>query len=186
MAEVRAGRSAVVAPGGNYGADGPLLMYAGLAVRRRGGRTRPVVWDFSGGRDVREQRARVASQVAAAVDEMTAVMGAAPVVIGKSLGSLAAPVVADRGLAAVWFTPLLTDGPTLAALRRAEGPCLLVGGTADECWDGRAARSVTADVAEIDGADHGMFVPGRLDASAVVLGQVISAVEDFFDHVVWP
>jgi hypothetical protein len=40
-----------------------------------------------------------------AIDEMTAVTGAAPVVIGKSVGSLAAPVIADRGLAAVWFTP---------------------------------------------------------------------------------
>jgi hypothetical protein len=30
----------------------------------------------------------------------------------ESLGSLAAPVVADRGPAAVWFTPLLTDEPT--------------------------------------------------------------------------
>ena len=41
---------------------------------------------------------------------------AAPAVIGKSLGSMAAPLVAERGLAAVWFTPLLTDEPTLAAL----------------------------------------------------------------------
>jgi hypothetical protein len=186
MPQARAGRSAIVAPGGNYGADGPLLMYAGLAVQRRGGRTRPVVWELSEGSGLSQQRARVVSQVAAAVDEMTAAMGAAPVVIGKSLGSLAAPVVADRGLAAVWFTPLLTDGPTVAALRRAGGRCLLVGGTADQFWDGQAARSVTADVVEIDGADHGMFVPGRLDASAAVLGQVITAVEDFLDHVVWP
>jgi len=33
---------------------------------------------------------------------------AAPVVVGKSLGSVAAPLAADRGPAAVWFTPLLT------------------------------------------------------------------------------
>jgi hypothetical protein len=30
-----------------------------------------------------------------------------------------------------------------------------------------------------------MFVPGRLAASAAVLGQVITAVEDFLDNVVW-
>ena len=74
----------------------------------------------------------------------------------------------------------------MAALRRATGPCLLVGGTADRFWDGRAARSLLAEVVEVDGADHGMFVPGRLAASAAVLGQVITAVEDFLDHVVWP
>jgi len=186
MQQLPAGRSAIVAPGGGYSADGPLLMYARLAVQRRGGQAHPLVWELSGGSDFSQQRPQVVSQVESAVDEVTAATGAAPVVIGKSLGSLAATVAADRGLAAVWFTPLLTDEPTVAALRRATGPCLLVGGTADEFWDGRAARSLPAEVVEIDGADHAMLVPGRLAASAAVLGQVITAVEDFLDHIVWP
>jgi hypothetical protein len=186
MQQLRAARSAIVAPGGGYGADGPLLMYARLAVQRRGGQVRSIAWELSEGSDFRQYRRQVASQVESAIDEVTADAGAAPVVIGKSLGSLAAPVVADRGLAAVWFTPLLTDEPTVAALRRATGPCLLVGGTADKFWDGQAARSLPADVVEIDGADHGMFVPGGLAASAAVLGQVITAVEAFLDHAVWP
>jgi predicted alpha/beta-hydrolase family hydrolase len=186
MGQLQAGRQAILAPGGNYGADGPLLMYARLAVQRRGGHVYPIVWELSGGSDFSQQRRQVASQVESAIDEMTTATGAAPVVIGKSLGSLAAPLVADRGLAAVWFTPLLTDEPTLAGLRRATGPCLLVGGTADQVWDGRTARSLAAEVVEIDGADHGMFMPGRLAASAAALGQVITAVEDFLDHIVWP
>ena len=111
---------------------------------------------------------------------------AAPVVIGKSLGSLAASVAAGRGLPAVWLTPVLTDEPTVAALRRAAAPCLLIGGTADKVWDGRLARSLTPHVLEIDGADHGMFVPGRLSESAAVLGQVTTTVENFLDHQVWP
>jgi hypothetical protein len=81
---------------------------------------------------------------------------------------------------------LLTDEPTVAALRRATGPCLLVGGTADPYWDGQTARSFAADVVEIDGADHAMVVPGRLTESAAVLGQIITAVEDFLDEVVRP
>jgi hypothetical protein len=184
MPQMQAGRSAILAPGGNYGTDGPLLMYAGLAVQRRGGRTRPIVWDLSGATDFNQLRGRVASQVTSAIDEMTSATGAAPVVIGKSLGSLAAPLVADRGLAAVWFTPLLTDELTVAALRRATGPCLLVGGTADQFWDGQTARTLTPNVVEIEDADHRMFVPGRLAASATALGQVITAVEDFLDHLV--
>jgi hypothetical protein len=186
MSQTQAGRSAILAPGGNYGADGPLLMYARLAVHRRGGRTRPITWELPGNPDAGQQRRQVASQVNTAIDEITAATGTAPVIIGKSLGSLAAPVVADRGLAAVWFTPLLTDEPTVAALRRATGPCLLAGGTADKLWDGQTARSITPHVVEIDGADHGMFLPGQLAASATVLGQVITAVEDFLDHTVWP
>ena len=186
MPQLRADRSAILAPGGGYGVDGPLLMFAGLAVRRRGGRTRPIVWDLPEDPGFTQARGRVVAQVTWTIDEMTAATGTAPLIIGKSLGSLAAPVVADRGLAAVWFTPLLTDEPTVAALRRATGPCLLVGGTADQFWDGQTARSITADIVEIDGADHGMFMPGRLAASAAVLGQVITAVEDFLDRVVWP
>jgi pimeloyl-ACP methyl ester carboxylesterase len=110
--------------------------------------------------------------------------------LGASLLSaiepLAAPLVADRGLAAVWFTPLLTDKATVAALRRATGPHLLVGGTADRLWDGEVARSLGPEVIEIDGADHGMIVPGELAASAAVLGKVITAVEAFIDQAVWP
>ena len=146
MPQVRSGRSAILAPGGNYGADGPLLMYARLAVQRRGGRTRPIVWELSGGPGFSQQREQVASQVISAIDEMTAATGATAVMIGKSLGSLAAPVVADRGLPAIWFTPLLTDEPTVAALRRATGPCLLVGGTADQFWDEQTARSITPEL----------------------------------------
>ena len=179
-------RSAILAPGGNSSVDVPVLMFARLAVQRRGGRAHQIVWDLAPGRDFTAQRQRVVAQVESAADELTAATGAAPLVIGKSLGSLAAPLVADRSLAAVWFTPLLTDKPTVAALRRAIGPCLLVGGTADPYWDGPTARSLTADVVEIDGADHAMVGPGRLKESAAVLGQVIAAVEDFLGHVIWP
>jgi predicted alpha/beta-hydrolase family hydrolase len=185
MQELRTARSAILAPGGSNNADVPLLMYARLAVQRRGGNAHPLRWEFAEGRDFRRQRQRVISQVESAIDGVTTATGAAPLVIGKSLGSLAAPVVADRGLAAVWFTPLLTDEPTVAALRRATAPCLLAGGTADPFWDGRSARSLPAEVIEIDDADHNMFVPGRLAASAAALGEVITAVEDFLDHIVW-
>jgi hypothetical protein len=129
----------------------------------------------------------VAAQVAAALDETAVATGVTtPVVIGKSLGSLAAPLVADRGLATVWFTPLLTDQPTVVALRRAAVPCLLVGGTGDRSWDGPVVRSITPYVVEVAAADHGMFVPGELSASAAVLGQVMTAVEGFLDEAVWP
>ena len=181
------GRAAVVVPGLHYSVDGPLLMYAALAVEHRGGSVRRISWTVPEFGDGDDERAWVASRVSEAVDAVVAATGvAAPLVIGKSLGSLAAPVAASRGLPAVWLTPVLTDEPTVAALRRATAPCLLVGGTADKVWDSRLAWSVTPHVLEIGGADHGMFVPGRLPESAAVLGQVVAAVEDFLDHQVWP
>jgi hypothetical protein len=186
MPDLETGRCAVLAPGGSYGIDGPLLMYARLAVSQRDGSVRPVSWELSGEADFSELRRHVESQVSEAIEEMTAAAQAPPVVIAKSLGSLAAPVVADRGLMAIWFTPLLSEAPVVAALRRASAPFLLTGGTADQFWDGQLARSLTPHVVEIDDADHGLFVPGPLSRSAAVLGQVMTAVEDFLDRIVWP
>jgi hypothetical protein len=176
----------VLVPGQRYSTDGPLLMYPGLAVERRGGYAHRLSWVVPGFADDDQERAWVTGQVTAAIDATVTAAGvAAPVVIGKSLASLSASVVADRGLTAIWLTPVLTDERTVSALRAATGPCLLVGGTADPVWDGRTARLVTPSVLEVEGADHGMFVPGALSASAAVLGQVITAVEDFLDRVAW-
>ena len=181
-----AGRAAVLVPGQAYSTDGPLLMYPGLAVERRGGYAHRVSWAVPGFADDDQERAWVIGQVTAAIDATVAATGAAaPVVIGKSLASLSAPLVADRGLAAIWLTPILTDEPVVSALRAAPGPCLLVGGTADRVWDGRTARLITPHVLEVEHADHGLLVPGALSASAAVLGTVITAVEDFLDHVAW-
>ena len=176
----------MLVPGARYGTDGPLLMYPGLSAERRGAYVHRLSWAIPVFASDDQERAWVIAQVTAAIDATAAAAGArSPVIIGKSLASLAAPVVAKRELAAIWLTPLLTDEPTVSALRAATGPCLLVGGTADQVWDGRTARQVTSHVLEVDGADHGMLVPGPLSASAAVLGQVMSAVEEFLDGPAW-
>jgi len=178
-------RAAVLAPGGNYSADGPLLKFAGIAAARRGARLRPLTWDLNAD----DLHVMVAARVSEALDELdrggTVPGTGATLIVGKSLGTAAAPVAAARGLPAVWFTPLLTEPPVAAALRRATAPCLLVGGTSDDWWDGDIARSITPNVVEVEDADHGMFVPGPLAASAVVLGEVATAVEQFLDDLGW-
>lgn len=191
-------RVAVLLPGGNYSTDGPLLMYAGLAVQRRGGQVHRAAWSLrelppSGpagpavGVIPQQIQDQVTAQASVAIDAAMASAGAAaPLIVGKSLGSLAAAEAADRGLPAIWFTPALTDESVVAGLRRASAPFLLVGGSADRLWDGTLARSLTANVVEVDGADHGMFVPGPLSASAAVLGQVMDDAERFLDRIVWP
>jgi pimeloyl-ACP methyl ester carboxylesterase len=188
-------RAAVLIPGSRPGS--PLLAYASVAVRRRGGYEHRLEWtdrdqadwpDWSSPAPVFSAafHAWADAQIAAAIDATAAATGVEkPVLIGKSLGTLAASLAADRGLAAVWFTPLLTDEPTVLALRRTSAPCLLIGGTADPWWDGSAARSARTQLIEVEGADHGMFVPGELSASAAVLSQVMTAVEQFLDQL-WP
>ena len=113
-------------------------------------------------------------------------VGGAPLVIGKSLGSNTAGLVAERSLPAVWLTPLLTGPWVAAALGQATAPLLLVGGTNDPSWDSELARRLSPHVLEIDGADHGMYVQGPLTDSIDVLKQVVVAVEEFLDTIAWP
>jgi hypothetical protein len=82
--------------------------------------------------------------------------GRARLVSGKSLGSLAAAFAAERGLAGIWTTPLFNVPQFVDALRARRAPALVVGGTADEAWDGGLAREFASDVCEIAGADHGL------------------------------
>lgn len=178
-------RAAIIIPGIRYTADAPLLMYARLAVRRRAGITREISWAVPEFTSTPEQRAWVSARVEDAIDDMVTATGAVPVVIGKSLASLAAPAVTAKDLAAIWLTPLLTDMPTVTALQEASAPSLLAGGTADKLWDSGIASSITPHLLEIEGADHAMLLPGPLAQSAAVLGRVSTAIEDFLDNVVW-
>jgi hypothetical protein len=183
MAGSAGGRVAVVVPGRRYGVQAPLLAYAADAAADRGARVRAVQWSDPVPGTSEELVGWAGWQVASVLDGV----GGAPLIIGKSLGSYAATLAAERGLPAVWLTPLLLDEAVVAALRRASAPLLLVGGTADgQAWDGTVARDLTSHVCEVAGADHIMRVPGPLAASAAVLGQVATAVERFLDEAVWP
>jgi hypothetical protein len=172
-----------------FGPHTPLLMYAAQAAERRGARVYPLQWP--------EEKLAVASasgqtlsswvthHVGAALDELDLV-GAKPLIIGKSLATYAARVAAEHALPAVWLTPLLAETYVVDALRDSSEPFLLVGGTADAlAWDSRVAHALSPHVLEVDGADHGMFVPGGLAASALVLGSVATAIEHFLDEVIW-
>jgi hypothetical protein len=180
MSQGKSKRHAVIIPGGNYGPRTGLLLYVSEAARRRGADLEPIEWTPPAGGPLRERASWVHDQVTPVVEKL-----AAPLLIGKSLGSFAAAVAADRGLPAVWLTPLLTMPACVDALRRAAQPFLLVGGTADEFWDGALARRLTPHVLEVDGADHGMMLPGPLHRTTEVLGRMTTAVEDFLDDVVW-
>lgn len=173
-------RQAIVLPGGRNGPHAPLLMYAADAAEARGASIRHVDWTPPYDPDAIPLDA-AGPWIIAQVPPVTG----HPLLIGKSLGTHAAAVAADHALPAVRLTPLLTVDAVVAGLRRASAPALLVGGTADRFWDGRPARELSPHVLEVDGADHGMYVPGRLAASAAVLGEIATAVEDFLD-VVWP
>src|SRR5262245_42017155 len=127
---------AVVLPGGRFGPAAGLLMYAGDVAERRGAALHRYSWS-------REPAApfepAVEGWVRGEVTPLLDALGGSPLLIGKSLGTNAAVLAAERSLPAVWLTPLLTLPWVTAALGRATAPFLLVGGSADAAWDGAAA-----------------------------------------------
>lgn len=173
---------AVVVPGGGFGPMAGLLMYAGLVADRRGAAVHRHSWTgepsdpFAPGIED-----WVRAQLVPLLDAVDA-----PLLIAKSLGTNAAALAAERGLPAVWLTPVLTVPWIATAMDRATAPFLLVGGTADPMWNGDLARRLSPYVLEVEGADHGMQLPGPLIDTIAVLGRVVIEMEGFLDAIGWP
>jgi hypothetical protein len=172
------GRFAVVLPGVRYFSQAPLLWFArgaaqagGWSVLELSERAPADEEPFAWMRD----RAERALDSASEADTVA--------VIGKSLASAAAPLVAERGLAAVWLTPLLIRPEVVAALRAASAPALLVGSSADPTWsNGEQPGGNGIEVLELDGLDHSLQVKGDPLASLDVLRQVTERIGAFLER----
>ncbi|MEV7843833.1 alpha/beta fold hydrolase [Streptomyces cyaneofuscatus] len=172
-------RVALVVPGAGDSPARPLLHFASTVLRQHGWTVQELWWqipddflEFSED----ERIAWVDWQVGGAVN---AEGGACRLIVGKSLGSLAASTAADRGIAAAWLTPLLTFGHVARALGRAKQPTLLIGGSADKWWDAELAASLPHDVLEVPSADHGLELPDDPVGSVEVLRQAVSRLDRF-------
>ncbi|WP_243709692.1 alpha/beta hydrolase [Micromonospora sp. 15K316] len=171
-------RRAVFIPGMGYDTRAPLFAYAGESLRRARFDIHEISWEYPAGLTDEQRAPWVAERVLPALTESTDLL------VGKSLGSLAAPLAADRALPAIWLTPLLHLPEVVDALRRAEAPFLLVGGAADRTWDSATARRLTPHLVEIPEADHSLMLPGPLVRSAEALGRTCTAIEEFV-QVIW-
>jgi hypothetical protein len=175
---------AVVIPGRMYGPAVPLLMFSGDVAERHGADVHRHSWSA----DPPDHRKReVEDWVCGQVGPLLDHLGETPLLIGKSLGTNAARLAAQRSLPAVWLTPVLRFMPwVVEALAAASAPFLLVGGTADRSWDVDLAHRLTPHVLSVESADHGMYVPGPLRGTVEVLGLVVESVEKFLDEIGWP
>jgi hypothetical protein len=179
MAAVEAERAApgapvaTLLPGRGYGPQAPLIYYTRLLLRGRGWAVRTVDWDKVPGLDPADPAA-----VAAFAGEVLATADPArDLVVAKSLGSLALPAAAARGVPGIWLTPLLGIEDVRRAAARAAASTLLIGGTADPYWDGAAAAATGAAVFEVPGVDHSLERPGDLNGTLEVLSSVLSRME---------
>jgi pimeloyl-ACP methyl ester carboxylesterase len=169
-------RRVVLLPGARYPTRAPLLWFAREVAVARGFGVLEVLDEPPAGEDpfawVHDRAQRALEHQPTELD----------VVIGKSLSSDVAGLVADRGLPAVWLTPLLDRPGIIAALARTTRPTLLVGGTADPTWLPDAIPdNVMLDRLQLDGLDHGLQLPGDPQASLNALRKVVKKVDRFLD-----
>jgi hypothetical protein len=169
-------RSAVLLPGVRYFSQAPLLWFAREAVQARGWSVVEVDERAPDDREPFEwmrDQARRALEAAAGAELV--------VVVGKSLGSAAAPMVSGP---AVWLTPLLIRPEIVEALGSAASPALLVGSPADPTWgNGTVPDNPALEVLELPGLDHSLQVNGDPLASLDVLRTVTERVGAFLERL---
>jgi pimeloyl-ACP methyl ester carboxylesterase len=170
-------RRVVLLPGVRYFSQAPLLWFAREAAQAGGWSVLELSERAPADQEPFEWMRDRARRALDASDARTVV------VIGKSLGSAAAPLVAERGLEAVWLTPLLVRPDVAQALARATAPALLVGSTADDTWvNGGQPGGDAVEVLEFDGLDHSLQVEGDPMASLDVLRQVTERISAFLER----
>jgi hypothetical protein len=168
---------AVVLPGRRYGHGQAGLRLTELALEQAGLELVRVDWPAEGmPTEPEDTAAAVAAIVAPLLDAATSY------VVAKSLGTLAAPLAADRWIAGIWLTPLLQEPLCRDGILRNRAPQLLVGGSEDFAWDATVAQQAAgggASVLELPRADHGFEVDGDAVASAETLVALTRAVQEF-------
>jgi predicted alpha/beta-hydrolase family hydrolase len=172
---------ALVAPGRAYSPSAPLLDFARIALLQHDLTVQQLWWD-STARGDEDADAWVRRHVAAAHTREDADH---VLVVGKSLGTRAASYAAERGLDAIWFTPLLVDPVVAEGIAANAGRQLLVGGLADELWDPAVARELAdagCEVLEVPDADHSMGTPDAVRTVEIHL-EVARAVDGFLSRV---
>lgn len=168
---------ALVAPGRSYPPTAPLLDFAKVALLQHGFTVQQIWWDsLTRGEEESEPWVRRHVAAAHAQEDADHVL-----VVGKSLGTLAASYAAERGLDAIWLTPLLTTPAVAEALGANAGRQLLVGGLADELWDPAVSRELEeggCQVLAVPDADHGMGTRDAVRTAEIHL-EVARAVETY-------
>lgn len=177
LPEADPGRRVLVLPGSGYSVDLPGLQLPMRALALAGWQVWAASWD------VRDAQDRTAAEgvVVGAAEQFRGLVGSAPqLVLAKSLGTMGAGWVADRGVPAVWTTPLLTDDQCVADIARGTAPALLLAGSRDHTWDDDAAQRTGKPTRLIAGADHAWHT-GDWREEIEVLRHLVAAVEEFAD-----
>jgi hypothetical protein len=177
---------ALVAPGRAYPPSAPLLEFARRALLQHGFTVQQLWWDSTTrGDEDAEPWVRRHVEAAHAAEQHRPGVGDHVLLVGKSLGTHAASYAAERGLDAIWLTPLLTVPAQAEAIAANAGRQLLVGGLQDGLWDTAIARELAdagCDVLEVADADHAMGTDDAVRTAEIHL-EVARAVEAFLSQI---
>jgi hypothetical protein len=167
---------ATILPGLGYTVDMPLLHFTGRALLQRGWAVDEVWWRPPVD-SVEEWATEHAQRLLLRISE-----AATPLVVAKSLGTLAIPLCVGTRVAGIWLTPLLNDPGIASAVRELDHRHLLIGGTADRAWVPAVAEAASAAHVSIDGANHSLE---QTDVSASIntLVQVFTRISGFLDDL---
>lgn len=177
------GRVAVVLPGLSYTPNHPLLYYSRQVLLAQGWSVEEVWWSSDDVNDFHRHEWAATGVIQTAKAALDKVADRSPLIVGKSLGSLLLPFVSERGWPAIWLTPLLSLPEIATALTTTTGKTLLVGGTADDYWDGAIARASGHQVLEMQGAHHGLEISGDPSESVRLLGEIVEVIKLFVEKL---
>ena len=181
----------LVYPGMSYSVDAPLLYYPSWMLADHGAdvmlfqRLYSETPGFSGLPDIEQEQWILGDAVAA----LRAALSQRPyqtlILVGKSLGTvsmahLAATQTTLPNLRALWLTPILTREEVRTQIRRLGSRSVVAIGTADRLYrkewvDELRAAGATSVI--IDGAGHGLQIPGQWQRSLNALTQVLEAFQ---------
>lgn len=164
----------VVLPGRQYTADGPLLFFAAQTALTRGWDVRQVWWEAPPRNSwpIGDEIAWVGTELDAAVDGYDGQI----LVIGKSLGTFAAPLAAARAYDAAWLTPLLTEPDIADVLMTYPARQFIVIGSSDPFLSEEVFEALPGERLLVAG-DHVLRVPGDPSAMVASHGRFVRAFD---------
>ena len=170
-------RCVVLLPGVRYFSQAPLLWFAREVAAASGWSVLEVSERAPADREPFEW---ILARAESALNATSATQVA---LVGKSLGSAAAPLATQRALPAVWLTPLLIRAEVLAALGATDRPTLIVGSPADPSWgNGDVPENEALEVLELDDLDHSLQREGDPLGSIDVLRTVPERIASLYER----
>jgi len=111
--------------------------------------------------------------------------------IGKSIGTLAmARLLTDRRFqraTCVWSTPLLTAEWLCSRIEQIRPRSLFIVGTADKSYKPDILKhlehATNGRSIVLEGANHGLEIPGDISKSLLVLNQIVHGLQEFMNEV---